>query len=110
MGQTADYAHNGLEAYDLVAYRLDNNYPVYKLITMDYSMPEMDGPTATRAIRELVEESGSSDQEQPYICGCSAYAMTAFQVSAKEVGMDCYEIKPIFKKQFQTLLRRASII
>ena len=33
---------------------------MYKLITMDHAMPKIDGPTATRAIRELVEEFGSS--------------------------------------------------
>ena len=71
--------------------------PVYKLITMDYSMPEMDGPTATRAIRRLLEES-ATEQERPLICGCSAYATTKFQDRAKEAGMDRYEIKPIFGK------------
>ncbi len=47
---------NGLQALSYVKARLDQGLPLYKLILMDYSMPEMDGPTATKKIRSLVEK------------------------------------------------------
>ena len=42
----ADLCMNGRDAVDLVVKRLEttNSLPMYKLIILDYSMPELDGP------------------------------------------------------------------
>ena len=36
-----------------VTNRCANNKPSYKLILMDFSMPELDGPTTTKMIRDF---------------------------------------------------------
>ena len=51
----SDYCTDGNEAINLVKARANSsNYPMYKLILMDYSMPECDGPTATAKIRNYL--------------------------------------------------------
>ena len=47
-----DVAEDGQIAVDMVKRSLEEGQP-YSLITMDYQMPNMDGPTATKLIREL---------------------------------------------------------
>ena len=52
---------------------------MYKLILIDYSMPEMDGVQAIAKISELLREANAEASDEstvlvmPYICCCSAY-------------------------------------
>ena len=48
---------------------------MYKLIFVDYSMPEMDGPTFTR---ELSKFCKLFNIEMPYVCCCTAYTEKNF--------------------------------
>ena len=51
----SDYCNDGIEAIKLVKNRgKEVDSPMYKLILMDYSMPECDGPTATATIRDYL--------------------------------------------------------
>ena len=51
----SDYCNDGSEAIKIVQDRGNNSIlPMYKLILMDYSMPECDGPTATAKIRNYL--------------------------------------------------------
>ena len=53
---------------------------MYRIILLDYSMPEMDGPQVATEIRRLFKHSIlHSDQEIPYICCCTAYGEARFQ-------------------------------
>ena len=52
----SDCASDGNQAIQLVNNRLSSETPMYKLILLDYSMPECDGPTATVEIRRLLGE------------------------------------------------------
>ena len=65
---------------------------------MDYSMPVCDGPTATKAIREFLTESGYPREKQPIICCVSAYSELNYKNAALDSGMDCFLSKPIFYK------------
>ena len=69
----SDFCVNGLEAIQLVKERHDSKLakPMYKLILMDFSMPECDGPEATKQIREYLTMEKSD--RQPMICCCTAY-------------------------------------
>ena len=49
-----DICHNGQEAIDRVRARVESGDPGYNLIMMDFSMPECNGPTSTKAIRKLL--------------------------------------------------------
>ena len=71
-----DSCVDGREAIKLVQARCESNDPMYKLILMDYSMPNCDGTKATSEIRKLVEETQKARQdiEQPVICCQTAYS------------------------------------
>ena len=51
----------GKEAVEIVMQRIElfkqGKAPMFKIILIDYSMPEMDGPTAVKKIKELFERS-----------------------------------------------------
>jgi signal transduction histidine kinase/CheY-like chemotaxis protein len=77
---------NGREAVE--AYRLS----AFDLILMDVQMPEMDGPTATRTIRQLEASSG---RPAVPIIALTANVL-AHQVAAyRQAGMDAHVAKPI---------------
>ena len=81
-----DTAFNGEDAITLVKERLKlvatDTAPMYKVILMDYSMPDMDGPTVVAKIRKLLEHSYddfAAEYQQPYICCCTAYDEAGFK-------------------------------
>ncbi len=86
LGQSCDVAVNGLEA--LAAVR---SLP-YDLILMDMQMPEMDGLEATRAIRNMDEDSLNYGVP---IVAMTANAMQGDRERCLEAGMDDYISKPI---------------
>jgi two-component system, sensor histidine kinase and response regulator len=96
MGYTVVVADNGHAALLLLATQpLD-------LVLMDIQMPEMDGLTATRRIRE-------SERSTPYhlpIVAMTAHAMKGDREICIEAGMDEYVSKPISAQ----LLREAIAI
>ena len=79
-----DMVNNGLEAVAAVL-RCS-----YDLILMDVQMPEMDGVTATRAIREMKGEA-----ELIPIIAVTANAMVGDREKYVEAGMTDYISKPI---------------
>ncbi len=87
LGCTATCAINGKEAVDLVV----RNGERFDLVLMDCQMPEMDGFTATRAIREY-EQSG--DHAPHPIIALTANALTGDRERCIEAGMDDYLSKP----------------
>ena len=79
-----DSALDGREALGLIQARIEQVYrgeaSMYKVILLDYSMPEMDGPQVALEIRKLFTESILLDKSQiPYICCCTAYAEATFK-------------------------------
>ena len=61
---------------------------MYKLIFMDYSMPEMDGVETTMAILRLCAEKASLiNNAQPYVCCLSAYQDNTYMAKAMKYGM-----------------------
>ena len=66
---------------------------MYALILMDYSIPEMDGPTCVSKIRSILSKSS----QRPYICCVTAYSEEVYKRNALGNGMDEFMTKPIFK-------------
>ncbi|MFK7920462.1 MAG: response regulator [Bacteroidia bacterium] len=93
LGYNVDLANNGLEA--LAALRTQS----YELIFMDIQMPEMDGVTATRHIREEF-----LTERQPIIIALTANAMAGDREKYLEVGMDEYLSKPIRQKELREVM------
>ena len=83
LGRDFDLAANGREAVEACARR------AYDLILMDCEMPEMDGPTAARAIRE--REAGTG--RHAYIAALTA--LTEMRERCLEAGMDAFLAKPL---------------
>jgi PAS domain S-box-containing protein len=76
---------NGREAVEISASE------AFDLVLMDVQMPEMDGHTATRTIREREARSG----ERLPIIALTAYARDDDRQGCLEAGMDGYISKPI---------------
>lgn len=85
MGYQADVASNGIEVLEAL-----HRQP-YDLVLMDVQMPEMDGLTATRAIRAQAERL----KAVPRIVAMTANAMNSDRQACLDAGMDDYMSKPI---------------
>src|SRR5271168_1466920 len=91
MGHSTVVAGNGKEALLLLTtHRFD-------LVLMDIQMPEMDGLTATRKIRESERET----QLHLPIIAMTAHAMKGDRERCIEAGMDGYVSKPISSKEVE---------
>ena len=74
----SDNCTDGQEAINIIKERVNARLPMYKLIMIDFSMPVVDGPSATSAIRSYLTEVGIAREHQPYICCMSAYSEKNF--------------------------------
>jgi CheY-like chemotaxis protein len=92
IGYTADIANNGLEVLDLLEKQS------YDVILMDMQMPEMDGLTTTKMIRNL-------PIPQPYIIALTANALGEDRQKCLEAGMNDYLSKPIVINQLKESLK-----
>lgn len=109
-----DTAENGREAVAAV------EEAEYSLVFMDYQMPEMDGFTATRLIREREatfvkretqdEIRTTSDERRRMprvpIVGLTAHAMQGDRELCLTAGMDDYLTKPFTLSQLEQVLAR----
>jgi len=98
IGLTSEVASNGREA--LAAW---NSRP-FDLVLMDCQMPEMDGLSATRAIRQQEVSQGGA-VHLPIIAltaGVTAEERSATQAA----GMDAFLTKPIRRKELEEALGR----
>jgi len=85
LGHTPVVAHTGKEALALASSRK------FDLVFMDVQMPEMDGLTATAAIREAEKAGGP----RLPIFAMTAHAMKGDRERCLEAGMDGYIAKPL---------------
>ncbi|TKJ42156.1 hypothetical protein CEE37_00325 [candidate division LCP-89 bacterium B3_LCP] len=92
-GHNVTVAENGKEAIELL---FDAKTPQFDFILMDVQMPQMDGLTATREIREKELITG----DHIPIIAMTAHAMKGDREMCLDSGMDEYLPKPI---QAQTL-------
>jgi CheY-like chemotaxis protein len=95
LGLRADVAADGTEAvqmYDLVA---------YDLILMDCQMPQMDGFTASRAIRRKSEGG-----RQPVILALTAETLDGSRERCLDAGMNDYLSKPVTLAALTESLRK----
>jgi two-component system CheB/CheR fusion protein len=89
----ADIANNGLEVLELLKKQS------YDIILMDMQMPEMDGLTTTKIIRE-------SSQTQPWIIAVTANVLERDRQRCLETGMNDYLSKPIMIEDFNNAISK----
>ncbi|WP_394125527.1 response regulator [Vibrio hepatarius] len=85
VGSQIDIAENGLEALEMV-----KQYQ-YDLVFMDISMPQMDGMTACRAIRDLDDDTTANIP----IIALTAHSLAGDKEKFLASGMDDYLSKPL---------------
>lgn len=96
-GHRLTRAGNGTQAVEL--FKNGN----YDLVFMDVHMPEMDGYSATRAIR--IWETGCARARVPIVVLSSDSPSTQLQYGAK-VGCSAYLTKPVASEALRTVLGR----
>jgi len=87
-GHGVDIVENGLQAIEA------HEQGGFDLILMDVRMPEMSGPDATRAIRQMSDEKSGIP-----IIAVTADAMTEHQKGYYEAGMNGVVTKPIDRSE-----------
>jgi signal transduction histidine kinase/CheY-like chemotaxis protein len=95
-----DTASNGREAIAAVQQR------DYHLVLMDVQMPDMDGMTATRAIRAMDDVRKTAVP----IVALTAHVMEQHRYQCLAAGMNDFATKPIELEQLQAVLRRHLVI
>lgn len=96
MGHTTSLAHDGAEALAKL-----NSQP-FDLVLMDVQMPNVDGLTATRTIREHEKQSGSRIP----ILAITAHALKGDRERCLEAGMDACLTKPVTSKAVDEAIAR----
>ncbi len=96
LGCTVTMADNGREALDAAS------RTTFDLILMDCQMPEMDGFTATTAIRR--QETDAADGRHVPIIALTANAMEGDRARCLAAGMDDYLAKPFTLSQLKAVL------
>ncbi|MBR1583021.1 MAG: response regulator [Spirochaetales bacterium] len=85
LGIEADLVQSGAQALDRVSSQHD-----YKIVILDWKMPDMDGIEAARRIREIVGEGVP-------ILLISAYDRTDIEEAATKAGVNGFITKPLFR-------------
>jgi CheY-like chemotaxis protein/HPt (histidine-containing phosphotransfer) domain-containing protein len=94
LGHSVEVADNGREAIDKLA------AGEFDLVFMDVQMPELDGLSATKEIRESEKSSGGHIP----IVAMTAHAMAGDQERCLAAGMDAYASKPIRRKAIEAVI------
>lgn len=102
-------ATNGKEALDVVGEAVKNN-TAYDLICLDVMMPEMDGHTALKKIRELERESGVVVGTGSKIIMTTALSDSESVVGAFRKECDAYMVKPVERAKLLGQLRKLALI
>lgn len=96
MGYPVDTAANGMLALHAME---EKSYPI---VIMDQQMPEMDGLTAIRYIRQVLDP-----HEQPFILALSADARPETLQSLREAGAQVALSKPVLRGDLANALAQA---
>ena len=111
MGYKGDSASQGYEALGLIKERNQlvnqGKASMYKLILLDFSMPDIDGPEVARQARAMFQEQTTSDTDllSPIICCCTAYTEATFMRQAFLAGMNKFVTKPVSYKDLTECLQ-----
>jgi CheY-like chemotaxis protein len=96
LGHRVDTVNNGLEAVHAL------HAVPYDVVLMDMQMPVLDGPDATKQIRQQLPASA-----QPFIVALTASVLSEDRQACLDAGMDAFLTKPIRPEELESVLARA---
>jgi len=99
-GHTITWTRNGVEAVDRV------QHEEFDVLLMDIQMPEMDGLQATRLIRGIEQETGST--EPLTIIALTASVMREDLDKCRLAGMDEVTSKPVNRNELLQLIEKTA--
>jgi len=102
-------AVNGREAVEAFRHALASNRP-YTLICLDIMLPEMDGQTALREIRQLEEDNNIFSTEGAKVIMTTALGHPTDVIAAFSGLCDAYLVKPIDRAKLLEHLRTMQLI
>lgn len=104
-----DVTVDGMEAVDAYLMALDADMP-YDLVCLDIMMPVLDGYQALKAIRDIEEDRGLSEEARAKIIMTTALNEGANVNKAFDLGCVAYAGKPIDQTKFENVLRKLGMI
>ncbi len=105
----ADAADCGQEALDRYRRSLADNAP-YDLITLDVSMPDMDGRKVLKMIRKLEFEHGVPTNRQVKILMITSSSDKDTVLSSIQAGCDDYLVKPLNRETIAAKLEKFGLM
>ena len=83
---------SGAQGIALFKNLISQRKPVFKVILLDYSMPELNGPETAIEILRLCREAGC---EKPTIICVTAYQDESYESMTSDAGMEYFFTKPV---------------
>ena len=74
--------------------------PLYPVILLDFSMPELDGPSTAIQIRKLCTDANLAC---PWMACVTAYTDPQFERIALDAGINRFYTKPVTKENIQEI-------
>ena len=105
----SDTASDGIQALELVKQRNKDKRDCYKLILLDYSMPNCDGVQTVKLMSKFMN-TYMPLKKSPYICCVSAYTSNSYRMNAAAAGMHHFLPKPVAKDSMRIVLEHAGLI
>lgn len=100
LGMRSEGVLNGKDAIDRVVKAHDSGEDFFAVI-LDWKMPEMDGVETTEAIRKVI------GPDLPIII-LSAYDWSTIEAEARQVGVNGFISKPLFKSRLVYLFKKVA--
>lgn len=97
IGMRSSFALSGQAGIDAVSRAIDEGDP-YRAVILDWRMPEMSGLEAAKRIREVTHE------DVPIII-LSAYDWSMIEQEARQVGVDAFISKPLFRSRLIQVMK-----
>lgn len=105
---TVQTASNGLEAYEAIKLCIESG-DRYDLICLDIVMPEMDGRTLLKNIRQLESEYSISDAQKAKIIMTTALDDRMDIIESFNEGCEGYIIKPVDKDHLKRVIEQLAL-